>query len=195
MSIYILPIFLLICSVINAGEIVDLTILGGEQLQDTGSMRYSSSISLMIGRSKPLMLYTSIENDELAPITANSLKIDDNSFVFLGWSSLGGGTETMRAMQLGMGKDQTIVLNEISIEARKGSIDTKLTRSNNSVYLMIYVAANATNDLKLKLNGSEMAIKDLKFLSNDPDERRGSKNNWKVLSIHIVDKEFKMESR
>jgi hypothetical protein len=67
---------------------------------ETGTYHYVQELRLRAGQSAPLVLRTSLEHDVLAPIPGPQYPLGDRHVLLMGWSSTGGGTETLHAMVL-----------------------------------------------------------------------------------------------
>jgi hypothetical protein len=65
---------------------------------ETGQYHYVDELRLSVGSSAPAVLRTSLEGDDLAPIPGPQYPLGDNHVLLLGWSSTGGGAETLHAM-------------------------------------------------------------------------------------------------
>src|SRR5258708_2566967 len=63
----------------------------------TGTTHYADELRLSVGASVPLVLKTQL-GGKLIPLPGPQYRIDDSHVVLLGWSSYGGGMQTIHAL-------------------------------------------------------------------------------------------------
>jgi hypothetical protein len=64
----------------------------------TGTMHYADELRLSAGRSGPLILKSELSSGKLIPLPGPQYRIDDSHVLLLGWSSHGGGMQTIHAL-------------------------------------------------------------------------------------------------
>jgi hypothetical protein len=68
----------------------------------TGTMHFAETLTLSIAGSRPLQIpRTNIRMGSYLPIPGPSFRLPDGRFILLGWSSSGGGMETIHALLVG----------------------------------------------------------------------------------------------
>lgn len=65
---------------------------------DTGTMHYVDELSVGVGDATPLILASDVGGGVLRPVPGPQYSVGDNDVVLLGWSSWGGGMQTVHAM-------------------------------------------------------------------------------------------------
>jgi hypothetical protein len=90
---------------------------------DTGTYHYVDELRLSVGGSAPLMLRSDVKNDRLVPIPGPQYPIGDEHVLLLGWSSYGGGMETIHALLLHVEDHRVILHRELLLTtARTDSV-------------------------------------------------------------------------
>jgi hypothetical protein len=86
-----------------------------------GTYHYVEELRLSAGRSAPLVLHSSIEHDVLAPIPGPRYSLGDRHVLLLGWSSTGGGAETLHALVLEVAPAGVRLQRHLTLTRDRGS--------------------------------------------------------------------------
>lgn len=86
---------------------------------DTGTLHYTTSLTLKIGTAKPLVL-GGTELDIL-PIPGPHFRLSEGHFLLLGWSSGGGGRADIQALLIGVQEGRVVLKRKLSMTSDRGS--------------------------------------------------------------------------
>ena len=88
----------------------------------SGTMRFVDELRLSVGASAPLALKTD-PGTKLVPIPGPQYRIDDTHILLLGWSSYGGGMQTIHALLVQVENDRVTLQRELTLTtARTASV-------------------------------------------------------------------------
>jgi len=81
----------------------------------TGTMHYADELRLSVGASAPLLLKTDSGGGKLIPVPGPQYAVDDTHVLLLGWSSFGGGMQTLHALLLHVENDTITLQCELTL--------------------------------------------------------------------------------
>lgn len=88
----------------------------------SGTMHFVDEMRLSVGASAPLVLKTD-PGTKLIPIPGPQFQIDDTHILLLGWSSYGGGMQTIHALLVQVENDRVTLQRELTLTtARTASV-------------------------------------------------------------------------
>ena len=85
----------------------------------TGTMHYADELRLSVGASAPLLLRTYPGGGKLIPVPGPQYPVDDTHVLLLGWSSYGGGMQTLHALLLRVENDTVTLQRELMLTAAR----------------------------------------------------------------------------
>jgi hypothetical protein len=81
----------------------------------TGTMHYADELRLSAGASAPLALKTDPGGGKLIPVPGPQYPVDDTHVLLLGWSSYGGGMQTLHALLLHLENGNVALQRELTL--------------------------------------------------------------------------------
>jgi len=89
----------------------------------TGTMHFVDELRLSVGSSAPLILKSEPASGKLIPIPGPQYRIDDSHVLLLGWSSCGGGMQTIHALLVQLNNGKLALQRELTLTtARTASL-------------------------------------------------------------------------
>ena len=85
--------------------------------QGTGTMHYADELRLSAGASAALVLKTDPGGGKLIPVPGPQYPVDDTHVLLLGWSSYGGGMQTVHALLLQVEDGAVTLQRELTLSA------------------------------------------------------------------------------
>jgi len=88
---------------------------------DTGTMHYAERVEIGGGGRRPLVLRTDVEKGVSAPLIDRQIELDATRHLLLGWSSRGGGMQTIHALLVERGPAAFVLRDHLRITTGRGS--------------------------------------------------------------------------
>jgi len=85
----------------------------------SGTMHFADELRLSVGDFAPLVLKTDVGGGKLIPIPGPQYRIDGRHVLLLGWSSHGGGMQTLHAMLLRVDSGNVTLQRELMLTAAR----------------------------------------------------------------------------
>jgi len=102
----------------------------------TGTMHYADELRLGAGDSAVLALKTDVARGKLIPLPGPQYDIDDTHVLLLGWSSYGGGMQTLHAMLLQVGNGGVKLHRELTLTAARMAAPLIVRRNGPGQFLL-----------------------------------------------------------
>jgi hypothetical protein len=85
----------------------------------SGTMHFVNELRLSAGSSAPLILKSEPAGGKLIPIPGPQYRIDDSHVLLLGWSSYGGGMQTIHALLVQVDNGNVTLQRELTLTAAR----------------------------------------------------------------------------
>ena len=102
----------------------------------TGTMHFSEELRLTVGDSAGLTLRTSVATGKLIPIPGPQYRVDASHVLLLGWSSYGGGMQTVHAMLVEVENGSVKLHRELALTAERGFASLIVRRNGANEILL-----------------------------------------------------------
>jgi len=102
---------------------------------DTGTFHSVDELRLSVGNSAPLILRYQHDGVPI-PIPGPQYPVGDKNVLLLGWSSYGGGTETIHALLLHVEKDRVTLQRELKLTTTRASSALLIRRAGSDSILL-----------------------------------------------------------
>jgi hypothetical protein len=91
--------------------------------KDGGTMHYASVLTIRLRGAKPLVMKSDVNTGGgvMAPLPNWWHRLDNSTFLVLGWSSWGGGMQTNHALLIAKVRDSLKLVDELEVETDRGS--------------------------------------------------------------------------
>jgi hypothetical protein len=85
----------------------------------SGTMHFVDELRLSVGSSAPLILKSESASGKLIPVPGPQYRIDDSHILLLGWSSYGGGMQTIHALLVQVDNGTVTLQRELMLTAAR----------------------------------------------------------------------------
>ena len=102
----------------------------------TGTMHFSEQLRLSVGDSAGLTLTTNVATGKLIPIPGPQYRVDASHVLLLGWSSHGGGMQTVHAMLIQVENGSVKLHRELALTAGR-ALASLIVRHNGSNEILL----------------------------------------------------------
>ncbi len=104
---------------------------------DTGNTHYAESVEIACGGKQPLVLKTDMEAGVLAPLMGREESAGSGSALLLGWSSWGGGMQTVHALLVRAGAERVALADRLDFTTDRSSAGILVLRRGGKLWLGI----------------------------------------------------------
>jgi len=133
---------------------------------DTGTMHYAEAVELRMGDGIPALIKTDVKRDQLAPEEILlTKKIGPNLAMVFGFSSWGGGNQTLHAIIVKYSDHKTEITDHLKMTVRRGD-GGFLWSSEGELFLVKPTERNGDGDVFLESSRTTVkyaGIKAVKF--------------------------------
>jgi hypothetical protein len=112
----------------------------------SGTMHFVDELRLSVGSSAPLILKSEPASGKLIPVPGPQYPIDDSHVLLLGWSSYGGGIQTIHALLVQVDNGNVTLQRELMLTAAR-TASTLIVRRDGPNEIRLGVAEPAARML------------------------------------------------
>ena len=144
-----------------------LTVRVRESQADTGTMHYAERLEVFSGRGRPLVFVTDVEKGVLAPLVERQVPVAPRHFLLLGWSSWGGGMETVQALLVRADPGGVVLRDRLELTTDRASAGVLLRTDGGRVRIGIPRPAervHAPEDWELSVAGRMLDLAGIRSL-------------------------------